>query len=113
MGITIKYQVEVPNTRYVIDIAEADLDFERQFIAQIKDEFKGYLGKYLHHIKIGEPRAAAAYVYDIQYVLSILSMPSAMEFAEFYEERLHVGDMDLDDDFKKILKTVNEFLKTV
>jgi len=108
-----KYVEETPNMNYIVHLGSDDLDFEKEFIASLKGEFSWQLGSYLYHIKQDEPRAAAEIVYKIKHKFIMLGMKKAFYFSEFYEEQLHMGDMTLDDDFKKILKTVNEFLKIV
>ncbi|MGI9550146.1 MAG: Hpt domain-containing protein, partial [Aurantibacter sp.] len=65
------------------------------------------------HIKNNEPRAAAEMVRKIKFKFTVLSMNNAFDFAEFYEEKLRVGDMSLADDFRLILKKVDTFLKTL
>lgn len=113
MDTAVPYKEEFPNMDYVIELGGTDFDFERKFIAILKKEFTWQLGNYLYHIKKDEPRAAAEIVHKIKFKFSILGMKNAFSFSEHYEERLHVGDMGLDEDFKKILRTVNEFLKTL
>ncbi|MRI00608.1 Hpt domain-containing protein [Kriegella sp. EG-1] len=113
MEDTVKYIEEFPNMDYVIHLGGTDFDFERKFIAILKKEFTWQLGNYLYHIKKDEPRAAAEVVHKIKFKFSVLGMNHAFTFSEYYEEQLHVGNMALDEDFKKCLRKVNEFLKTL
>lgn len=109
-----QYIRETPNLSYVGDlIGTKDCEFQKKFVDLLKIEFTSNLGKYLYHIKIEEPRAAAEVVYKLKYKFSVLGMKKAYVFAENHRERLHVGNMDLDADFKKILKIVSNFLETV
>jgi len=108
----VRYFEELPNMDYVVELGGSDFDFERKFIAIMKKEFTWQLGNYLYHIKKDEPRAAAEIVHKMKFKFSVLGMPNAFDFSEHYQERLHVGDMALDEDFKKSLRKVNEFLKT-
>lgn len=106
------YREEHPNLAYVVELAgTSDFDFERKFIAILKQEFTWDLGKYLFHIKHNEPRAAAEIVHKLKYKIGVLGMSQAFEFAEEHKEKLHVGDTSLDENFKKILKKIDVFLK--
>jgi len=106
------YREERPNLAYVVVLAgTSDFDFERKFIAILKQEFTWDLGKYLYHIKLEEPRAAAEIVHKLKYKIGVLGMSQAYEFAEQHKEKLHVGDMSLDHDFQKVLKKIDNFLK--
>ena len=106
------YREEYPNLAYVVELAgTSDFDFERKFVAILKQEFSWDLGKYLYHIKQEEPRAAAEIVHKLKYKIGVLGMTQAYEFAEQHKEKLHVGDMSLDGDFKKTLKKIDSFLK--
>jgi len=109
----VTYIEETPNMNYVIELGGEDHDFRKKFVEILKREFTDQLGSYLLHIKLDEPRAAAEVVHKLKYKFTMLSMKRAFYFAEGYEEHLHVGDMTLDDDFKKILKTVKEYLLTL
>ncbi len=113
MNGKVKYVEEFPDKNYISELGGTDFDFERQFTVLLKREFASQLGLYLYHIKKDEPRAAAEVVNKIKYKFSILGMKNAFKFSEYYEEQLHVGDMELDEDFKKYLRKVNEFLKTL
>lgn len=113
MDTAVRYIEEFPNMDYVVHLGGTDFDFERKFIAIMKKEFTRQLGNYLYHIKKNEPRAAAEIVHEIKFKFSILGMNNAFEFSEHYEERLHVGDTGLDKDFKKSLRKVNKFLKSL
>ena len=63
-------------------------------------------------MEFGEPRAAAELVHKLKYALGYLSMNRAFSFAEWYEEKLHLGNIDSHIQFKKILNTVSNFLNS-
>jgi len=114
MQDTVQYIAETPNLSYVGDlIGTKDYEFQKKFVDLLKIEFTSDLGKYLYHIKIDEPRAAAEVVHKLKYKFSVLGMKKAFVFAENHKERLHDGNTDLDADFRKTLKTVSSFLETV
>lgn len=102
---------EYPNLNYIKELCGSDLDFEQKFIATLKEEFARQLGNYLYHVKKAEPRAASEVVHRIKDKFNILGMKKTFDFAENYQEKLELGDMSLDNDFKEALKKVNEFLK--
>ena len=112
MESTERYMEETPNLSYVVElVGTSDFDFEQKFVALLKQEFVWDLEKYLYHIGKNEPRAAAEVVHKLKYKFSVLGMKRAFDFAEIHKEKLHVNDMDLDADFRRILKTVDIFLK--
>ncbi|SHJ89012.1 hypothetical protein SAMN04488513_11186 [Pseudozobellia thermophila] len=114
MDVQEEYLREVPNLDYVVDlVGTQDFEFKQKFVAIMKTEFRWDLGKYLYHIKIDEPRAAAEIVHKLKYKFSVLGMKKGFDFAEAHKERLEVGDTSLDPDFKVLLKTVTRFLDTV
>ena len=107
----VGYRDERPSLNYVENLVGArDLEFERKFVTLLKSEFSWDLGKYLYHIKLDEPRAAAEIVHKLKYKISVLGMEKTFAFAEEHKERLHAGDAALDEDFKKVLKKINVFL---
>ncbi len=107
------FMEEVPNLSYVVDLVGDDFDFRDKFLQIIKEEFPLELGLYLFHIKRNEPRHAAEYVHKLKYRISALGMNHAYKFSDVHEERLHVGDTSLDTDFKRILKKVDVYLKSI
>ncbi|MBT2162570.1 Hpt domain-containing protein [Zobellia barbeyronii] len=105
------YKGERPSLNYVENLVGVrDAEFEQKFVTLLKSEFSWDLGKYLYHIKLDEPRAAAEIVHKLKYKISVLGMQKTFIFAEEHKERLHAGDASLDEDFKKILKRINVFL---
>ena len=109
----INFREEQPNLSYVVELTgTADFDFEQKFVAILKQEFTWELGKYLHHINQEEPRAAAERVHKLKYKIKVLGMIQAFELAELHQEKLQIGDMGLDPNFKKILKNIDNFLKS-
>ncbi|MBC6997223.1 Hpt domain-containing protein [Cytophaga sp. FL35] len=102
---------EIPNLDYVVElVGTQDFEFQAKFVAIMKTEYTSDLGKYLYHIKIGEPRTAAELVHKLKYKFSVLGMEKTFEFAEAHKEKLESGDTSLDDVFKVILKKVSNFL---
>ncbi|MBU2947723.1 Hpt domain-containing protein [Zobellia uliginosa] len=108
------YKAERPSLNYVENLVGArDSEFEQKFVILLKSEFAWDLGKYLYHIKLNEPRAAAEIVHKLKYKISILGMEKTFAFAEEHKERLHAGDAAFDEDFKKVLKKINVFLDLI
>jgi len=114
MDDTANYIEETPNLSYVVElVGTSDFNFEQKFVAILKQEFTWDLGKYLYHIKQEEPRAAAEIVHKLKHKLSVLGMKESFKLANAHQEKLEIGNTDLDADFKRILKIVDTFLKTV
>lgn len=112
MSTVVRFIEESPNMNYLLELGGMDFDFERKFIALVKSEFTTCLGNYLYHIKKSEPRSAAEEVYEIKFIFEMLGMANAFKFSEFHEEKLQMGNTELDEDFKKSLRKVNEYLKS-
>lgn len=101
---------ELPNLSFVQKLAKTDSEFEPTFVAILKKEFTIDYTVYLNHIEKEEPRAAAEIVHKLKYALGYLSMNEAFKFAEQYEEKLQLGDIDSHVQFNKILTIVHSFL---
>lgn len=104
---------EDPNLSYLEEIAGEDNDFEQRFIKLFKEEFLWEVGMYLRYMHRKEPRAAAEIVSKSKYKLSMLGLKNSFDFANSHEENLQVGDISMHNDFQKILKKVNTFLKEI
>jgi hypothetical protein len=102
---------EAPNLSYLTEIAGEDIDFEKRFIKLFKEEFLLEVGMYLRYMKEKEPRAAAEVVGKTKYKLGMLGLENSFDFANTHQENLQLGDTNLDRGFRKILKTVNQFLE--
>lgn len=112
MQEVVNHREEYPNLSYVIElVGTTDFDFEKKFVLLLKQEFEQDLGWYLLHMNEKEPRAAAEYVHKLRYKIEVLGMVRGYELAERHKEKLHLGDTSLNEDFKKILKKIDAFLK--
>jgi len=101
---------EIPNLAFVQNLALTDADFQGRFIAKVKEEFSKYFSAYQNHIELEEPRAAAEAVHRLKYTFGFLGMQKSIEIATSHEERLHVGNIDLHQKFKRILTSIEDFL---
>lgn len=104
---------ESPSLSYVKEIAGDDVDFAKRYIALLKEEFSWEVGMYLRYIERHEPREAAEMVGKSKYKLSMLGLEQAFTFAVNYERDLQQGDTTRDTEFRKILKSVNDFLMKI
>lgn len=104
---------EQPNLNYIKELAGEDVEFENKFIAILKKEFPEEEQTYLNHIMAEEPRAASEIVHKLKHKFNILSMEDAYNFAVAYEEDLRTGNAEMDLDFRRILKTIESYLKTI
>lgn len=102
---------EFPNLSYVEEIAGTDYDFAKRFVSLFKEEFSWEVGMYLHYLKKDKPRAAAEIVGQSKHKFSVLGLQNAFSLANKHELKLHQGNTELDDEFRKILIAVLAFLK--
>lgn len=79
----------------------------------LKEEFRLEVGMYLRYIKKQQPRRTAEIVSMSKYKLSILGLEKAFVFAEKHERLLQEGDTGHNNQFMKILESINSFLAKV
>ena len=104
---------EVPNLNYVDELAGGDLEFKQKFIQIIKDEFPDEIAIYSNHMRQNEPKKASQYVHKIKHKINIMGLMASYEIASRYEEELRDGKTGMQSDFANILRTMENYIKTI
>lgn len=102
-----------PNLNYIKQLARGDRSFEEKFIQILKKEFPLEEAEYLHNISEKNLDEAALNVHKLKHKLSILGLEQDYELAVKHEEALQEENCEWENDFYKILKKVDEFIKTI
>ncbi len=104
---------ERPNLDYVEELANGDEAFKAKFIAIIKEEFPLEVAEYLDNVENKRPRATSENVHKLKHKFNILGLHEGYRLAVRYEEDLRLGDTTLEGDFKAILETISDYIKTI
>lgn len=102
-----------PNLDYIKQLAGGDRAFEEKFIRILKKEFPLEEAEYLQNISSKNLAEAALNVHKIKHKLSILGLEEDYELAVKHEEALEEGKTEMENDFQRILKKVDEFIKNI
>ena len=101
---------EVPNLKYIKEIAGGNNEFEKKFIAIIQAEFPQEKEDYLRHLENGAWEESAKVVHKMKHKFGILGLTDGYKTAIKYEEDLKKGKTTLMDEFSGILDTVEDFI---
>ncbi|WP_047244940.1 hypothetical protein [Maribacter thermophilus] len=105
--------IEQPNLKYVDDLAGDDMAFREQFIVILKEEFPKEKETYINHIENKRTKEAAEIVHKLKHKFNILGMEESYRLAVTYEKELLEGQTTADTKFKKILDTIEEYIKKI
>ena len=104
---------EQPNLLYLKKLAGDDKAFEEKFIAIIKEEFPLEQKEYLSYVENKRYKETSEIVHKLKHKLNILGLENSYRLAVQYEEDLLNSNFKLDQKFKTILKTIEDFIKTI
>lgn len=104
---------EIPNLRYIDQLAGEDVEFRKKFIAILKEEFPEEKLEYKTNILKKAYREASENVHKIKHKLNILGLNNAHSLAVRYELELRNEASLLSNEFETILEGVENYLKTI
>ena len=104
---------ERPNLLYIKKLAGEDKAFEEKFIAIIKAEFPLEQKEYLSYVESKRYKETSEIVHKLKHKLNILGLEKSYKLAVQYEEDLNNANTKLENDFKIILKNIEDFIKTI
>lgn len=104
---------ESPNLAYIKSLSDGDFAFAEKFVQALKEEFQYEVEVYFKHMNDAEPRSAAELVSKIKQKFTILGLKESFVIANYYETQLQKGNATLDLEFRKMIRTVNVFLKGI
>lgn len=105
--------MEQPNLSYIQSLSDGDKEFEEKLISIMKEEFPEEMKVYFEHINDKKYVNAAESVHKIKHKISILGLQNSYELANDFENNLKNDQIDLKDDFEKILQVITDFLETL
>ncbi len=105
--------MEQPNMAYINELSGNDEAFKQQLISIIKTEFPEELETYTTNLQNRNLKVLAENVHKIKHKISILGLEKSYEIAAQYESNLIEGNTQGEDEFKKILATITQYLKAI
>ncbi len=105
--------MDKPNLNYIKELAGDDYDFEKEFIAILKQEFPLERDIYKEAIERKDYHEAWQIVHKLKHKLNILSMERAYKLAVVFEAELKAKDFASHKDFCHVLDNIDNFLKII
>jgi len=105
--------MDIPNLKYIDDLAGDDAIFRKQFITIIKEEFPQERLIYLDLIAKNQFKDTADIVHKLKHKFNILGMENSYRIAVEYEKQLLKGEKDNEAEFKAILSTIEKYIITI
>nr|WP_299383030.1 Hpt domain-containing protein [Allomuricauda sp.] len=101
---------ERPNLDYIKEISGGNEEFEKKFLNIIQTEFPKEMNEYIQTLEANDLEELAKIVHKIKHKLGILGLTDGYKLAIKYEEDLKYGNIKLKDEFREILRSVEEFI---
>ena len=103
--------MEVPNLKYIKELAEGDIAFEESILNVIKIEFPEEKVQFIKNFEQKKFKDAASNVHKIKHKISILGLKKGLVLASNFEKDLKEGDLKLYKDFVKVLNKIHVYLE--
>jgi len=105
--------MDKPNMNYIIQLADGDTEFERQFIAILKEEFPKEKEHYLTAITKADYKQASEIVHKLKHKLNILGMENAYRLSVKFEDELKQNNIDGNIEFIQIINIMESYIKNI
>ena len=105
--------MEVPNTNYIKQLAGDDIEFEKQFITILKEEFPTECKEYFEYLENGSYKETALMVHKIKHKFNILGLEESYNLAQNYEAELLLNKTDKAPAFEVVLDMVGKYIKKI
>lgn len=102
--------MELPNLNYIKNLSGGDLDFENKIIQILKTELPEEIKVYEDFIGVVNFKDTAEIVHKLKHKISILGLEKSYETAVEYERNLLENNLELKEDFEKILSGMSYFI---
>jgi HPt (histidine-containing phosphotransfer) domain-containing protein len=102
--------MEKPNTKYIDELAENDIDFRNKIIEILKTELPQEITTYNNLIENNDLHNASLSVHKLKHKISILGLEKSYYIAEEFEKNLRKHNADLHSDFNNILTVMMAFV---
>lgn len=104
---------EVPNLKYLDELAGNDEMFRKKFIGILKEEFPREVHQYEDNIKASCFKEASLDVHKIKHKINVLGLNGTHQLAVVHEAELRKGENFHHDEFMMALKGIESYLKTI
>lgn len=105
--------MEQSNLDYIKKLSGDNAEFKKKLIDIIKYELPLEIVAYEKFIEEQKLVNAAESVHKLKHKINILGMEKSYYIAETFENNLKENSLDLSSEFKKILDTMQNFIKTL
>ncbi|PQV50409.1 hypothetical protein CLV33_102270 [Jejuia pallidilutea] len=105
--------MDVPNLKYINKLANGDKIFSKKLIDIIKQEFPVEKHSYYKNINSNNFEMALQNVHKLKHKLSILSFEKGYLLAIKHEENLRIHNNSLNEEFKRVLDKITDYLNSI
>ncbi|HCQ12170.1 Hpt domain-containing protein [Flavobacterium sp.] len=102
--------MEQPNSEYINQLSGDNEEFKAKIIGILKKELPEEVAFYENQVQSKNYKLAAESVHKLKHKVSILGLEKSYYIAEEYEENLKANSTNLQSDFEKILKMMQDFV---
>lgn len=102
--------MEQPSLAVIQEIADNDLDFQNSIVAILKKEFVEEAALYYKCFEAQNFEETSDIVHKLKHKISLLALHEGVEFAAKHEKELKKGNIDLHQEFAKILEKIDVYL---
>jgi len=102
--------MEQPNSEYINQLSGDNEEFKAKIVGILKKELPEEVAFYENQVQTKNYKLAAESVHKLKHKVSILGLEKSYYIAEEYEENLKVNSTNLQSDFEKILKMMQDFV---
>jgi HPt (histidine-containing phosphotransfer) domain-containing protein len=102
--------MEQPNSEYINQLSGDNEEFKAKIIGILKKELPEEVAFYDNQVQTKNYKLAAESVHKLKHKVSILGLEKSYYIAEEYEENLKANSTNLQSDFEKILKMMQDFV---
>lgn len=102
--------MEQPNSVYINQLSGDNEEFKAKIVGILKKELPEEVAFYENQVQTKNYKLAAESVHKLKHKVSILGLEKSYYIAEEYEENLKANSTNLQSDFEKILKMMQDFV---
>ncbi len=104
---------ETPNLDYVNELAAGDVSIKAKLISIMKKEFPEERAEFAVLMDASDHLKAAEQVHKLKHKINILGLQNGYELARNFENDLKENNTGLNDNFRALLDTIENFLSTL
>ncbi|MFP2995177.1 Hpt domain-containing protein [Spongiivirga sp. MCCC 1A20706] len=104
---------ETPNLNYINELAAGDLGIKTKLINIMKNEFPEERAEFAIYMQSSEYNKASEQVHKLKHKINILGLQKGYVLAKNFENDLKNENTSLNDRFRKLLNTIENYLNTL